>query len=48
MGTWGKIPQIVSVAIDKCPGEGCNPNVYNLLLVEPFLKLSLVSGFCRQ
>lgn len=45
MGTWGKYHKAVSVAIYKCPGEGHNPNLYNLLLVETFLKLSLVSNF---
>lgn len=44
MGPSGKYHRVVNVAICKCPGVGCNPNLYNLLLVETFLKLSLLSG----
>lgn len=32
------------MAIYKHSGEGCNPNLYNLLLVETFLKFNLVSA----
>lgn len=43
-GTWVKCHKVVSVAICKHSGEGCNPNFYNLLLVETFLKFNLVSA----